>query len=122
MHSISISEEIFLTLQDNLKDMPQEELQKQGRPAVREVPKEPVKYKVIILNDDFTTFEFVIMVMMTVFRKTQEEACSIAETTHIRQKAVVGEYSLDIAKSKVAKATGMARDQGFPLRFDIKKA
>lgn len=102
--------------------MPQEQRQKQGRTSVRTAPEEPRKHKVIVLNDDFTTFEFVIMVMVTVFNKTQDEAYDIAETTHIRQKAVVGEYSLDIASSKVAKATNMARAEGFPLRFDIEKA
>lgn len=99
--------------------MAQEEIQKQGRTVLRTSPKEPRKYDVIILNDDFTTFEFVIMVMMTVFGKTQAEAESIAETTHVHQKATVGNYSLDIAKSKVAKATAMARAEGFPLRFEI---
>lgn len=99
--------------------MAQEELQKQGHTNVRSVPREPRKHRVIILNDDFTTFEFVIMVMMTVFMKTQQEAYDLAETTHIHQKAVVGTYTLDIAKSKVAKATAMARTEGFPLRFDI---
>lgn len=99
--------------------MAQEELQKQGHTIVKSVPREPRKHSVIVLNDDFTTFEFVIMVMMTVFMKTHDEACEIAETTHIHQKATVGSYPLDIAKSKVAKATSMARAEGFPLRFEI---
>ena len=100
--------------------MAQEELQNQGRTVLRTAPKEPRKYTVYILNDDFTTFEFVIMVVMTVFGKTEAEACNIAETTHVHQKATVGSYTLDIAKSKVAKATAMARAEGFPLRFEIK--
>ena len=100
--------------------MAQEDIQKQGRPVLRTAPKEPRKYNVIILNDDFTTFEFVIMVVMTVFGKTEAEACNIAETTHVHQKATVGSYTLDIAKSKVAKATAMARAEGFPLRFEIR--
>lgn len=99
--------------------MAQEDIQKQGRPILRTAPKEPRKYNVIILNDDFTTFEFVIMVVMTVFGKTEAEACNIAETTHVHQKATVGSYTLDIAKSKVAKAMAMARAEGFPLRFEI---
>lgn len=99
--------------------MPQQELQQQRQSSVRPVPKEPRRYRVIILNDDFTTFEFVIEVMMIVFGKTQQQAEEIAEETHIRQKALVGRYPLDIAKSKVAKATRMARSEGFPLKFDI---
>lgn len=100
--------------------MPQEQIQKQGKPALRTEPKEPKKYDVTVLNDDFTTFDFVIMVMMTVFMKTYDDACRIAETTHIHGKALVGKYTLDIAKSKVAKATAMARAEGYPLKFDIK--
>ena len=72
-----------------------------------------------VLNDDFTTFEIVIMVMMTVFNKSMAEAEEIAETTHIHQKSTVGVYSLDIAQSKVAKATEMARAENYPLRFEI---
>lgn len=99
--------------------MEQNELKTERRSSVRSVPKEPVRYNVIVLNDDFTTFEFVIEVMMDVFAKTQGQAEEIAEMTHIHQRAVVGKYSLDIARSKVAKATAMARAEGFPLKFDI---
>ena len=94
-------------------------MQKQRRTMLKERTKEPRKYKVIVLNDDFTTFEFVIMIMTTVFLKTLQQAEEIAETTHIHQKATVGSYTLDIAKSKVAKATAMARAENFPLSFEI---
>jgi ATP-dependent Clp protease adaptor protein ClpS len=99
--------------------MPQQEMQKQRRTTLKERTKEPRKYKVIVLNDDFTTFDFVIMIMTTVFMKTVQQAEEIAETTHIHQKATVGTYSYDIAKSKVAKATAMARAENFPLSFEI---
>ena len=94
-------------------------MQKQRQTTLKERTKEPRKYKVIILNDDFTTFEFVIMIMTTVFLKTLQQAEEIAETTHIHQKATVGTYSYDIAKSKVAKATEMARAENYPLSFEI---
>ena len=100
--------------------MSQTELQKQQGTTLKERPQEPKKYNVIVLNDDSTTFEFVIMIMMTVFRKTQQQAEDIASTTHIHQKAKVGTYTLDIARSKVAKATEMARAENFPLTFEIK--
>ena len=99
--------------------MPQEQIQNSSSTIVKTVSGEPKKHRVIVLNDDFTTFEFVIEVMMTVFGKTQQQAEEIAEETHIHQKAVVGRYPLDIARSKVAKATKMARSEGFPLKFDI---
>ena len=94
-------------------------MQKQRRTTLKERTKEPRRYKVIVLNDDFTTFDFVIMIMTTVFLKTLQQAEKIAETTHIHQKATVGTYTLDIAKSKVAKATAMARAENFPLSFEI---
>ena len=94
-------------------------MQKQRQTTLKERTKEPRQYKVIILNDDFTTFEFVIMIMTTVFLKTLQQAEEIAETTHIHQKATVGTYSYDIAKSKVAKATAMARAENYPLSFEI---
>ena len=99
--------------------MSQTELQKQQGTTLKERPQEPRKYNVIVLNDDFTTFEFVIMIMMTVFLKTQQQAEDIASTTHIHQKAKVGTYTLDIARSKVAKATEMARAEKYPLTFEI---
>ena len=99
--------------------MPQQEQERQSRVITRPSNREPRRFRVSVLNDDFTTFEFVIEVMMTVFGKTQQQAEEIAEETHIRQKAVVGRYPLDIARSKVAKATRMARAEGYPLKFDI---
>ena len=99
--------------------MPQTEFQKQRRTTLNERPQVPRKYNVIVLNADFTTFEFVIMNMMTVFRKTEQQAEDIASTTHMHQKAKVGTYTLDIARSKVAKATEMARAENFPLSFEI---
>ena len=99
--------------------MAQEELRTQKRSTTLQKPNEPRKHRVIILNDDFTTFEFVIDIMMGIFYKTYQEAVDIAETTHINQKATVGIYSYDIAKSKVSKAVAAAREEGFPLNFEI---
>ena len=78
---------------------------------------EPRRYKVTIYNDDFTTMEFVVRVLMQVFFKSQSEAEQLMMLVHRTQKAVVGIYSYDIAVSKVLKATRMARDEGFPLRL-----
>lgn len=78
---------------------------------------EPHRYKVIIHNDDFTTMEFVVMVLMRVFWKSQAEAETLMMHVHKSGNAVVGIYSYDIALSKVAKATKLARDEGYPLRL-----
>jgi ATP-dependent Clp protease adaptor protein ClpS len=79
--------------------------------------REPHRYKVTIYNDDFTTMEFVVMVLTDVFFKSQAEAEALMLAVHKSEKAVVGIYSYDIAVSKVQKATSMARDAGFPLRL-----
>ena len=78
---------------------------------------EPRRYKVIIHNDDFTTMEFVVMVLKTVFFKTAEEAERMMLNVHRNGQDVVGIYCYDVALSKIKKATRMAREQNFPLRF-----
>ena len=79
--------------------------------------REPRRYKVTIYNDDFTTMEFVVMVLKVVFFKSDAEAETLMLQVHHSDKAVVGIYSYDIAVSKVNKATQMARNAGYPLRL-----
>ena len=81
--------------------------------------KEPKRYKVIIYNDDFTTMEFVVMILIQVFLKSEGEANALMLQVHHSDKAVVGIYSYDIAVSKAGKATKMAREQNFPLRLTV---
>lgn len=78
----------------------------------------PQMYKVIIFNDDFTTMEFVVDVLMEVFLKNENEANQIMLKVHHSGSAVVGIYTYDIAKSRVRSATNMARYEGFPLRLE----
>ena len=80
---------------------------------------EPRRYKVIIYNDDFTTMEFVVLILVQVFLKSEEEAQALMLQVHHSDKAVVGIYSYDIAVSKVRKASTMAREQNFPLRLTV---
>ena len=79
--------------------------------------REPRRYKVTIYNDDFTTMEFVVMILKVVFFKSEAEAETLMLQVHHSDKAVVGIYSYDIAVSKVNKATRMAREAGYPLRL-----
>lgn len=82
--------------------------------------REPRCYKVIIYNDDFTTMEFVVLVLTSVFFKSAEEAEALMLAVHKSGSAVVGIYSYDVAISKVRKATMMAREENFPLRLECK--
>jgi len=77
----------------------------------------PRMYRVIMHNDDFTTMEFVVMVLRQVFRKSATEAEQLMLDVHKKGKATVGLYTLDMAVSKSQKAMLMAREQGFPFRL-----
>lgn len=79
--------------------------------------REPRRYKVTIYNDDFTTMDFVVKILVEVFFKSQDEATELMLRVHHADKAVVGIYTYDIAVSKVQKATILAREAGFPLRL-----
>ena len=79
--------------------------------------REPQHFKVIIFNDDFTTMEFVVKILTTIFFKSAAEAEMLQ--VHKSQSAVVGIYTYDIAQSKVQKATRMAREENFPLRLTV---
>ena len=97
--------------------MPQE--QTNVRERQKNNLKEPRLYKVIIHNDDFTTMDFVVEVLKTVFYYSNEKAESLMLQVHHANKAVVGIYTYDIAVSKANKATNMAREKGFPLRLTV---
>lgn len=93
--------------------------QSQLRERQRTNLKEPRRYMVVIYNDDFTTMEFVVIILVQIFLKSQEEAEALMLQVHHSDKAVVGIYSYDIAVSKARKATSMAREQGYPLRLTV---
>ena len=95
--------------------MPQEQSSVKERQHTN--TKEPKRYKATIYNDDFTTMEFVVMVLKVVFFKNDAEAEALMLKVHHSDKAVVGVYSYDVAVSKVRRATQMARDEGYPLRL-----
>ena len=78
--------------------------------------REPSKYKVLLLNDDYSTMDFVIEVLVKVFRKTIDEASSIMLEVHHKGKAICGIYPKEIASTKVAQVSTMARSEGFPLK------
>lgn len=82
---------------------------------IKEKFKEPPRYKVILLNDDVTTMEFVVALLVTVFRHNEADALALAIEIHNEGSAVAGVYTHEIAEQKVLDATAMARNNGFPL-------
>lgn len=83
--------------------------------------KEPKRYKVIMYNDDFTTMEFVVEVLVDIFHKNMTEANRIMLFVHNEGSAVVGSYPYDIAVTKVQEATSRAKMQGFPFRVTVEE-
>lgn len=79
--------------------------------------KEPRRYVVMMFNDDFTPMDFVVNILQSIFFKSAEEAEAIMLKVHHEEKAVVGTYSYDIAKSKVEKAMELSRSQKYPLKL-----
>ena len=77
---------------------------------------EPPMYRVILLNDDYTTMEFVVVVLETVFRKTHEEAQSIMLSVHKQGSGVAGVYTKEVAETKIAIVQQLARQNEYPLK------
>lgn len=76
----------------------------------------PPLYRVILLNDDFTPMEFVVMVIQEFFHKDQETATRIMLQVHIEGKGVCGVYTHDIAATKVSQVVEISRKSGHPLQ------
>lgn len=84
--------------------------------------KEPKQYHVIMLNDDFTTMEFVVNVLTDIFHKDEVSAQAIMLQVHKNGQAVVGKYPYDLAVTKVNAALSRARAEGFPFRMNVEEA
>ena len=77
---------------------------------------EPKKYKVLLLNDNYSTMDFVIDVLAKVFRKTDDQATQIMLNIHNNGRDICGVYTHEIASTKVAQVKTLAREKGFPLK------
>ncbi len=82
---------------------------------------EPRKYNVIMYNDDFTTMEFVVEILIDIFHKSSKEAETLMMTVHKGGKAIVGTYPFDIAVSKVNAARLRAQEAGFPFKITVEE-
>jgi ATP-dependent Clp protease adaptor protein ClpS len=82
----------------------------------REKFKEPEEYRVILLNDNYTTREFVVEILIKIFHKSKEDAKGIMLNVHRRGRGMVGMYTWDIAQTKVNQVHAEARQREFPLR------
>jgi ATP-dependent Clp protease adaptor protein ClpS len=77
----------------------------------------PRLHKVILVNDDYTPREFVVTVLKTVFRMTEDQAYRVMMTAHRRGVCVVAVYTKDVAETKATEGTDLGRENGYPLMF-----
>lgn len=82
---------------------------------------EPKKYKVLLHNDDYTTMEFVILVLEDVFNKTSAEAHDIMMKVHEKGVGICGIYCFEVAETKAQKVDVMAKNEGHPLKVSIEE-
>jgi ATP-dependent Clp protease adaptor protein ClpS len=82
----------------------------------------PKMYRVILLNDDFTSMDFVVQILEMIFLKSPSEATQIMLQVHKSGKGVAGIFSKQIAEAKIDQVHQRARSEGFPLRCDMEEA
>lgn len=83
--------------------------------------REPKQFAVFMLNDDYTTWEFCIRIICTVFHRSVPEADAITRDIHTKGKGLCGVYSYEIAETKAAHVQEQARKEGFPMRCSVEE-
>jgi ATP-dependent Clp protease adaptor protein ClpS len=84
--------------------------------------REPRMFRVLLLNDDYTTMEFVVEVIVRVFRKDLLSATKIMLDVHRKGRGLVGTYTFDVASTKAEQVHRMAREREFPLKCTLERA
>src|SRR5262249_23510484 len=92
--------------------------QTRTRPKLRK----PKLYKVLLHNDDYTTMEFVVFVLMSIFRRSETDAVQIMLHVHKNGIGVAGVYTYEVAETRVAQVEDLARQHEFPLRCSLEEA
>jgi ATP-dependent Clp protease adaptor protein ClpS len=82
---------------------------------------EPKRWKVIILNDDHTPIDFVIAMLIEIFKHTMDSATTVTLQVHETGSGIAGFYDFEIAETKAVEATKMSRENGFPLQIKIEE-
>lgn len=95
------------------------ELKEQIRERVE--VREPSMFRVILLNDNYTTMDFVIMILMVVFHKSHDDAQQVMLDVHRNGRGVAGIYPFEIAETKVRQVEAMAEKHRFPLRCTMEE-
>ena len=104
--------------------MSNDQHQSDGAVKERVLPRkdEPQLFNVLLINDDYSTMDFVVHVLESVFQKSPAESYRVMMQVHLQGKGLAGVYPWEVAETKVETVTGMAKDAGFPLRAVIEEA
>lgn len=86
-----------------------------------EKTEEPALFKVLLHNDDYTTMDFVVHVLQTIFNMPEDQAIQVMLNVHVKGIGIAGIYTYEVAEMKVAKTTAVAREQEFPLLCTIEE-
>jgi len=97
------------------------ELEEEVDDEVRDEVREPPMYRVLLHNDDYTTMDFVVEILMLVFNKSPEEAVNIMLNIHRKGIGLCGVYTYEVSETKVETVHAIAREQGFPLKCTMEK-
>jgi ATP-dependent Clp protease adaptor protein ClpS len=97
------------------------EIEEEADSDVKDDVREPPMYKVLIHNDDYTTMEFVVEVLMLIFNKSPEEAVGIMLNVHRKGIGICGVYTFEVSETKVNTVHSIARQNGFPLKCTTEK-
>jgi ATP-dependent Clp protease adaptor protein ClpS len=93
-----------------------------AEPAAQQKTREPVKYRVLLHNDNYTTMDFVVEIIIQIFHKPAAEATKLMLEVHKKGSAIAGIYPYDIALTKVNEVHALAKKNEFPLRCSTEEA
>src|SRR5437867_4778476 len=106
------------------KNPPHRGVEREGHTTTQTKPKvkRPPMYKVLLINDDYTTMEFVVHVLQKFFQKSFDEATQIMLTVHHKGIGICGLYPHEIAETKVSQVVDYARKNEYPLQCNMEEA
>ena len=101
---------------------PGDDIERGVATKTREKTKKPSMYRVLLMNDDYTPMEFVVSILMGIFKKSQEEATRVMLNVHQTGIGTCGVYTFEVAETKVAQVMDAAKRNQHPLQCTLEKA